>query len=112
MLDTNPVRDLDRFIMGEYERVHIPMPDGVVIEGAILKPANFDATRRYPVWFTTYGGPHAPTVGDGWSRHSHDEVLCNAGFVVFRADPRSASGKGAASPISRSIPRRSNPTRS
>jgi len=94
-LDTNPVRDLNKFIMGKYERVQIPMPDGFILEGSILKPANFDESRRYPVWFMTYGGPQAPTVGDAWSRRASDEYLCNAGFIIFRADPRSASGKGA-----------------
>lgn len=96
-LDTNPVRDLDRYVLGTYERVQIPMKDGFVVEGSILKPANFNPAKKYPVWFMTYAGPHAPTVGGGWSRRASDEYLCNAGFIVFRADPRSASGKGAVS---------------
>ncbi len=96
-LDTNPVRDLNKFILGTYERVQIPMKDGFVLEGSILKPADFNPLKRYPVWFMTYAGPNMPTVNSGWSRRSNDEYLCNAGFIVFRADPRSASGKGVGS---------------
>ncbi len=96
-LDTNPVRDINKFILGTYERVQIPMKDGFVIDASVLKPAKFDPTKRYPVWASTYGGPQMPMVGSGWSRRASDEYLCNAGFVVFRVDPRSASGKGAES---------------
>lgn len=45
----------------------------------------------------TYGGPHAPTVSDTWGTRTLDHVLTGLGIIVFRCDPRSASGKGAAS---------------
>jgi dipeptidyl-peptidase 4 len=97
-LDTNPVSALAEYQFGKLELVQIPAPDGFVLEGSLLKPADFNAQRRYPVWFTTYGGPHAPSVHDSWSpRRANDEVLAHLGFLVFRCDPRSASGKGACS---------------
>src|SRR5207244_2379028 len=82
----------------QLERVQIQAPDGFVLEGSLLKPADFHPERRYPVWFMTYGGPHAPTIHDSWNpRRANDEVLAHLGFLVFRCDPRSASGKGACS---------------
>ena len=46
----------------------------------------------------TYAGPHAPTVSDSWDGgRMWDQALAHEGFVVFRMDPRSASGKGAVS---------------
>jgi dipeptidyl-peptidase-4 len=97
-LDTNPVYLREEYRFGEYERVHIKTPDGFVLEGDVLKPADFDPHRRYPVWFETYAGPHAPVVHDSWSSgRVPDEVKAQLGFVVFRCDPRSASGKGACS---------------
>jgi dipeptidyl aminopeptidase/acylaminoacyl peptidase len=46
----------------------------------------------------TYGGPHTPTVTDTWSGgRIWEQALASEGFVVFRADPRPASGKGAVS---------------
>lgn len=101
MLDTNPVRDLPKYRRGAYELVQIPIErDGrepYVLEGSVLYPPDFDPERTYPVWFQTYGGPHAPTVRDAWSSLLWEHVLSSEGFILFRADPYSASGKGAQS---------------
>lgn len=68
------------------------------MEGTIIKPPQFDPARKYPVWFKTYGGPHTPTIADTWwGGRLEDQALAHAGFVIFRMDPRSASGKGAVS---------------
>jgi dipeptidyl aminopeptidase/acylaminoacyl peptidase len=97
-LDTNPVASPGEYRMGRFEMVQIKTPDGFTLEGSLLKPPNFDPQRRYPVWFMTYGGPHAPTIHDNWNPgRSRDEALAQMGFIIFRCDPRSASGKGAAS---------------
>ena len=34
--------------------------DGFVMEAMMIKPPDFDPSRRYPVYQFTYGGPHAP----------------------------------------------------
>jgi dipeptidyl-peptidase-4 len=97
-LDTNPVYALEEYRFGKLELVQIKMVDGFVLEGSLLKPADFNPERRYPVWFMTYGGPHAPSIHDSWApRRANDEILAHLGFLVFRCDPRSASGKGACS---------------
>ena len=97
-LDTNPVYSIDEYVHSTPELVQIKAPDGFLLEATVLKPPDFDPKHRYPVWFMTYGGPHAPTVSDSWSRSwAHDQFLVQIGFVVFRCDPRSASGKGACS---------------
>ena len=44
--------------------VQIKTPDDFVLEGSVLYPPNFDPKKRYPVWFMTYAGPHAPRVRD------------------------------------------------
>ena len=97
-LDTNPVYALEEYDLGKWELLHIKTPDGFVLEAALLKPADFNPSRRYPVWFTTYGGPHAPVVRDAWQGgRLRYQGLANLGFLVFQVDPRSASGKGACS---------------
>ncbi len=97
-LDTNPVYAVEEYKRGEFELVHIPMPDGFVLEASVLKPPDFDDSKKYPVWLMTYAGPHAPTVSDTWGGgRTYDEMLAQMGIVVFRVDPRSASGKGAKS---------------
>lgn len=97
-LDTNPVYEIEEYRLGTAELVKIPMPDGFVLEGSLFKPPDFDPQRKYPVWFMTYGGPHAPMITDAWQGgHLNDRMLTQLGFLVFHADPRSASRQGACS---------------
>jgi dipeptidyl aminopeptidase/acylaminoacyl peptidase len=95
VLDTNPVYLREEYQKGDFERVQITTPDGFKLEASIQKPANFDPNKKYPLWFTTYGGPHAPQVKEGSA--AADQAKANGGYIVFKADPRSASGKGAVS---------------
>ncbi|MCA9298838.1 MAG: DPP IV N-terminal domain-containing protein, partial [Phycisphaerales bacterium] len=98
-IDTNP-----QFLHEEYDFVtprHVQIPgatEGVVLEATITYPPDFDESGSYPVWFLTYGGPHAPTVNDSFrGGRTWEQMLAHAGIVVFRADPYAASGKGVAS---------------
>ncbi len=98
MIDTNPVYELDDWTLGETELVQIPSEKGVTLEGLIVYPPDFDESKVYPVWFMTYGGPHAPTIRDDFSRaRLGDRLLAEQGIIVFRADPYPASGKGVKS---------------
>ncbi len=102
-LDTNPVFALDDWELGAVELVSIPATrsteeEQITLEALVVYPPDFDPNTRYPVWFSTYAGPHAPTVHDGWSGgRTGDHMLAQSGFIVFRGDPYSASGKGARS---------------
>jgi dipeptidyl-peptidase 4 len=98
VLDTNPVYALEEYTLSAIEHVEIKAKDGFPLEAIVVKPTDFDPRRSYPVWFMTYAGPHAPTVRDAWSGgRVNDQMLAEMGYVVFRSDPRSASGKGAVS---------------
>lgn len=93
-----PDRERTRYKFGKSERVQVPMTDGFVLEGIITYPPDFDPAKKYPVWVQTYAGPHAPTVRDGYrGGPSFEQALAGSGVISFRVDPRSASGKGAAS---------------
>ncbi|MEO1535637.1 MAG: DPP IV N-terminal domain-containing protein, partial [Planctomycetota bacterium] len=103
-LDTNPVYELEEFDLGRTELVAIPSEkfdhngDPIEFEGVIVYPPDFDPSKTYPVWFRTYGGPHAPTVRDSWSGgRLFEQMLAAEGIVVFRGDPYPASGKGVVS---------------
>jgi dipeptidyl-peptidase 4 len=97
-IDRNPSYAMEEYRFGKRERVQIRTKDDFVLEGEVITPPDLDESKLYPVWFTTYGGPHAPTVADSWSGgRAWEQALASEGFVVFRVDPRSASGKGAVS---------------
>ncbi|MBC7771446.1 MAG: prolyl oligopeptidase family serine peptidase, partial [Pyrinomonadaceae bacterium] len=97
-LDSNPVYSHEEYQRGDFELVQIPARDGFLLEASVLLPPGYDPAVRYPVWLQTYAGPHAPSVFDSWQGgRLGDEALAREGVIVFRTDPRSASGKGAKS---------------
>jgi dipeptidyl aminopeptidase/acylaminoacyl peptidase len=96
-LDNNPAAGRESFVLGRVERLEIPAAGGFTLDALLFYPSDFDERRRYPVWIKTYGGPHMPSVRDAWEGgRVEDHAHANAGFLVLRIDPRSASGKGAA----------------
>jgi dipeptidyl aminopeptidase/acylaminoacyl peptidase len=95
-VDSNPSHELNDLKFGPRIRTQIPAKDGSLLEAELILPPNLDPNRKYPVWFMTYGGPHTPMISDSWQGgRLWDQALANEGFIAFRMDPRSASGKGA-----------------
>ena len=75
------------------EFFHIKARDGFSMPAYLLKPADFDPTKSYPVVTYGYGGPSAPSVSNSWGGRDlywHNVLLQN-GFLVFCVDNRSAA---------------------
>ena len=97
-IDANPSHETKRLRFGPHERFQIKARDGFPLEAELILPAEMEPGKKYPVWFTTYGGPHTPTISDGWNGgRTRDHAMAHEGLVIFHMDPRSASGKGATS---------------
>ena len=71
----------------------IKAEDGQTLYYRIYKPANFDATKRYPVFDTYYGGPHGQTVTRGWVDY-FSEYMAQQGYVAFSLDNRGMANRG------------------
>jgi dipeptidyl-peptidase-4 len=70
----------------------IKTPDeGVFLPATVQLPANFDATKKYPVWLSIYGGPHAPQVSDAFAKGGKAKAADTQGYIRFRMDPRASS---------------------
>jgi len=61
--------------------------DGQTLHYSMIKPAGFDAGKRYPVYLSTYGGPHSQHVQRKWG-NNFDQFMAQQGYVVFRLDNR------------------------
>jgi dipeptidyl-peptidase-4 len=61
--------------------------DGQAMYYSMIKPANFDAHKRYPVFLMVYGGPHAQQVQRNWGS-TFKQYMAQQGFVVFTLDNR------------------------
>jgi dipeptidyl-peptidase-4 len=64
--------------------------DGQTLYYSIIKPSGFDAGKRYPVFLSTYGGPHAQHVTRKWG-NNFDQYMAQQGYIVFRLDNRGSS---------------------
>ncbi len=71
----------------EFFRIDI---GGVMLDGYLLKPASFDATKRYPVISHVYGEPAGQTVNDAWGGNQmlFHRALAEAGYIVLSVDNR------------------------
>ena len=69
--------------------------DGFVMEAMMIKPPDFDPSKRYPVYQFTYGGPHSQEVKNVWQlQNMYHQLLAQQGIIVWICDNRTASGKG------------------
>jgi len=63
------------------------------IHGYIVKPTNFDPSRKYPLLVLIHGGPQS-AWNDNWGYRWNPQVFANAGYVVFAPNPRGSTGYG------------------
>ncbi len=73
--------------------------DGVVMDAWMIKPSDFDPSRKYPVFVYVYGEPHAQTVLDQWGTVHGDyhRMIADLGYLVVSIDNRGTPApKGAA----------------
>lgn len=64
----------------------------------IMKPTNFDSSKKYPVYFDIYNGPGHNTVIDQWggSNQLYHQLLVQKGYIVISVDTRGTMHRGAA----------------
>jgi dipeptidyl-peptidase-4 len=62
----------------------------------LIKPVDFDSTKKYPVIVYVYGGPHSQLVTNSWLGGSRmwQHYMANKGYIAFTLDNRGTSGRG------------------
>ncbi len=81
------------------ELFEVEVDDGVVLDGWMMTPRDFDPARRYPLLMFVYGEPAGQTVLDRWggAQMLYHRALADAGFIVASVDNRGTPApKGAA----------------
>lgn len=75
--------------------------EGIKLDGWIVKPAQFNASKKYPVIMYQYSGPGSQQVINSWSAGAmgqggaFDQYLAQQGFIVVCVDGRGTGGRGA-----------------
>ena len=69
-----------------------------LLNAYIMKPANFDPAKKYPVYVHIYGGPGSNMVEDDWNGfdYMYHQLLNQHGYIVVSVDPRGTMFRGAA----------------
>ncbi len=77
-----------------YLKSHLPTEfgelkasDGQILHYSLIKPLGFDPSRRYPVFFNVYGGPHVQLVARRWGALL-SQFMAQHGYIVFEMDNR------------------------
>jgi len=79
--------------LGEVEEIWYPSVGNYRIQGWVIKPPDFDRSKKYPLILTIHGGPHSMYNGAfnfGWQEHAAN------GYVVLYTNPRGSTGYGSA----------------
>ena len=91
---TSANRDL-KPVWGEAKSLHWSN-DGFNLQGWLLYPQNFDASKHYPMVVSVHGGPGAMLHSSWPGPHSFAVALSAAGYFVFFPNPRGSFGQGEA----------------
>lgn len=92
-----PQSRLEEVELASVEETSAVADDGARLEAALMKPAGFDPSKKYPVIVFVYGGPHSQVVRDAWGAATLlDHLLASRGFLVWSLDNRGAFGRGHA----------------
>ena len=94
--DTRRLTDVNADVLGfvrlgEVEELWYDSEDGFRIQGWIVKPPDFDPSRRYPMMLVIHGGPHS--MYNGGFNFAFQEHAAND-YVVLYTNPRGSTGYG------------------
>jgi dipeptidyl-peptidase-4 len=86
---------LDEYQIGKAEFIRVPNSKGDTLNGWMLKPANFDPAKKYPVLFCNYGGPGSQQVANRYGAVSMwHQMLAQKGFIVVSVDNTGTGFRG------------------
>ena len=70
--------------------------EGVTLNYSMIRPADFDSTKTYPMMLMIYGGPGSNTVTNAWggSTKMWHQMLAQEGYIIVSVDPRGTMRRG------------------
>ena len=90
---------MDKYGFVNREIIHFTTEDGTELYGWMMKPANFDPNKRYPVMMNCYGGPGSQQVMNAYSSAqdlAFYQMLAQHGYISVCVDGRGTATRGDA----------------
>ena len=101
LIDNKALRErVAKYNMPIKEMFTFRTSEGVELYGWMMKPADFNPAKRYPVIMHQYSGPGSQSVTDSWNSGSngaggaYEAYLCGEGFICVTVDGRGTGGRG------------------
>jgi dipeptidyl-peptidase-4 len=86
---------LEQYDLGKVELIKVPNSKGDTLNGWMLKPSDFDPSKKYPVLFCNYGGPGSQQVANRFGAVSMwHQMLAEKGFIVVSVDNTGTGYRG------------------
>ncbi len=102
LIDNHELKDkLAKYDLGKKELFQFKTSEGVTLNGWLVKPADFNPSKRYPVIMYQYGGPGNQQVLNQWGIGMNgngailEQYLCQQGYICVCVDNRGTGGRGA-----------------
>lgn len=87
---------ISEYNVASREYISCKTPEGVTLNGWMMKPSQFDPNKKYPVLMHVYGGPGDQQVLNSWggSRDLNLNYLCQKGYIIVCFDNRGSGSRG------------------
>jgi dipeptidyl-peptidase-4 len=92
----NSPEKLSDYAIGTSEINTLTANDGSTLYGRLIKPSNFDPTKKYPVLVYVYGGPHAQMITNSWLDNANLWMfwMAEQGYLIYTVDGRGSAERG------------------
>ena len=102
LIDNHELKNkLSKFDLGKKELFQFKTSEGVMLNGWMVKPVDFNPSKQYPVIMYQYGGPGNQQVLNQWGIGMSgngailEQYLCQQGYICVCVDNRGTGGRGA-----------------
>jgi len=91
------LKELEKFNISQQEFFTFNTNEGTNLNAWMIKPQDFDESKKYPVLMYVYGGPGAQTVKNSWggSNFFWYQLLASKGYIIVSVDNRGTGSRGA-----------------